>query len=370
MATPIQIAFVMDQQVGLQTQSLYFEQFVAEDATIAPLWVPVRYQKDAGILTRIPILPNGIKGTLRGVAEIRETLHGKKWDVALWATWAAKSVPELVSCAPSSVRMDMTPNQMEAMGAQYGYSKRRAQFLGGFKRRATQRLYDQAAHFFPWNDWTAQSLKSDWNVPDSKITVVSPGVDTARYCPDSMKKTDGITRILFVGGDFQRKGGDLLLDWMNTAGAALQKRYPFELHFVTRDTPAATDVKKGLFFHHGITNNSPELVRLYQGADLFVLPTRADCYSLVALEAMACGLPVVITGLGGIPEIVTQETGFLLDDADETKRVTQIHSILEELITNADNRKKRGDAARLRAVTDFDARHSVQKVLLGLKATI
>ena len=63
-----EIAFVMDQQVGLRTQALNFQDVVEKDPTIKATWVPVRYEADAGLLTRLPGMPSGIKGSLRGDA--------------------------------------------------------------------------------------------------------------------------------------------------------------------------------------------------------------------------------------------------------------------------------------------------------------
>jgi glycosyltransferase involved in cell wall biosynthesis len=353
-------AFVMDQQVGLRTQALNFENVVAADSNIEPVWVPVHYAADGGLLTHLPGVPEGVKGTLRGVREIRTKLGDpRRYDAALWATWAAKSVPDLVEGAPAFFVMDMTPVQMEDMGKLYGYTKERAQFLGRLKRRATDRIYSRAAHFFPWNKWVADSLISDYGVPAGKITPNSPGVDTELYCPDlSHRATDSVVRILFVGGDFTRKGGDLLLHWAEKTRVTV----PWEIHIVTRDqVPASARVK----VHHGITNNSPDLIRLYQKCELFVLPTRADCYSLVGLEAMSSGLPVVLTRLGGIPEIVEEgKTGYLIGPDDERA----LFKYLDCLVSDAGMRQEMGVAARARAIAQFDCRQTNGAIVAAMKA--
>lgn len=357
----LQFAFIMDQQVGLRTQALNYEQAVACDGSIQATWVPVHYAQEAGLLTRLPGVPEGIKGTLRGVREIRDALGGNagRFDAMLWATWAAKSVPDLVAAAPSVLVMDMTPMQMEAMGERYGYTRGRARFLGGWKRRATDRLYAEARHLFPWNEWVARSLREDYGVPGEKVTPICPGVDLGLFKPDkNVKPDDGVVRLLFVGGDFERKGGDLLLRWAGETGV----KSPWELHLVTRDSVPETP---GVIVHRGIANNSPELARLYQQSDLFVLPTRADCYSLVAMEAMAAGLPVVITRLGGIPELINEgETGYLLaaDDYDA------LHDRLDTVVADAVLRARLGEAALRRATTHYDSRANIGKVLAAMKA--
>ncbi len=354
-----QFAFVMDQQVGLKTQALNWERMVSEEASVQAAWVPVCYAADGGLMTRLPGLPSGIKGSLRGIAEIKNGLGQTQFDGVLWATWAAKSVPNLVSAAPSFLVMDMTPLQMEAMGEGYGYGKARARFGAGFKRRATDRLYKAAAHLFPWNEWVAASLRDDYGVPGSKITAISPGVDQQLFFPDpAVRAENGVVRLLFVGGDFERKGGDLLLRWAKETRVSL----PWELHLVTRDEVPETP---GVRVHHGIANNSLALVHLYQSCDVFVLPTRADCYSLAAMEAMSCGLPVVISRLGGIPEIVADgETGILL----EPGAYEPLASALDALVTDAARRQAMGQAALMRAQAHFNCRLNLSRILEMMKA--
>ena len=352
-------AFVMDQQVGLRTQSLNFERVLKLDTEVDSVIVPVKYSTDAGPLSRMQGIPENFRGTMRGIHEIRAGLEGiESIDGALWATWAAKSVLDLVASVPSFLIMDMTPTQMEAMGELYGYSKTRARFLGGWKRRSSSALYGNAVHLFPWNQWVADSLIEDYGVPADKITPVSPGVDIALYHPDpNAKANDGVVRLLFVGGDFIRKGGDLLLRWARST----RVKTPWEIHVVTRDQVGVTP---GVTVHTGLANNSPELVQLYQSCDVFVLPTRADCYSLVGMEAMACALPIVITSLGGIPDLVTEgETGFLLSPDD----YECLAEILDRLVEDEDLRLRLGAAGRVRAEKDFDSNKNLSVIIECMK---
>lgn len=353
-------AFVMDQQVGLRTQALNLQQIVGDDLSIEAHWVPVRYAADDHFLSRVPGIPKSVKGTLAGIREIRSGIQDAgRLEGVLWATWAAKSVLDLVARAPAFLRMDMTPLQMEAMGELYGYTRSRARFLGGWKRRATERLYQSAVHLFPWNEWVAESLSRDYGVPSEKVTAVSPGVDVTLYRPDpAARPDDDRARILFVGGDFQRKGGDMLLRWARETTV----REPWEVQVVTRDEVPATP---GVVVHRNLSNNSGDLIRLFQKCDLFVLPTRADCYSLAGLEAMACGLPLLITRLGGIPDLVEDgRTGFLLD-VDDYEAFAQ-H--LDWFVSNPEPRRTFGAAARRRACDLFDSRVTLGRILSSMKS--
>ena len=353
-------AFVLDQQVGLKTFALNLEAVACADANIAPTFVPVRYQAPAGVLSRLPGIPGSIKGTLRGVGEIRTALkNAPTFDAIFWQSWAAKSVPDLVGAVPSFLSMDMTPVQMEQMGHLYGYSRARSRFGGAWKTRATLKLYQTVRHLFVWSDWAAQSLIQDYHVSPQKITVVSPGVDVDLYRPGTPNETpsDGVTRLLFVGGDFVRKGGDLLLRWANETKTTA----PWEVHIVTRDEVPQT---KNVHVYHNVANNSDTLLGLYRKCDVFALPTRADCYSLVGMEAQASGLPVVISDLAGIPDVVSDnETGLLIPPND----YEMLASALDRLVENPALCQTMGRAARLRAETRFDCRVNLARILSAMK---
>jgi glycosyltransferase involved in cell wall biosynthesis len=116
-------------------------------------------------------------------------------------------------------------------------------------------------------------------------------------------------RILFVGGDFERKGGNLLLDTYRKYLAS-----SCELHLVT-----SGEVRDGHGVHvyRGVKPHSDALLRLYADADVFVLPTRGDCLAVVLGEAMASGLPIITTRVGAHAEAVADgESGFLIDQDD------------------------------------------------------
>ncbi|HLF57798.1 MAG TPA: glycosyltransferase [Thermoanaerobaculia bacterium] len=92
-----------------------------------------------------------------------------------------------------------------------------------------------------------------------------------------------------------------------------------------------------------------DLDRLLTAADLFVLPSRLDALPTVLLEAMAAGLPVVATRTGGIPEIVSPETGRLVEPGD----VEGLTRALDELASDPPAAARLGAAARSRAEREF-----------------
>jgi len=349
----LRIACVLDQQVGLKSHALNLMQGLSEHPKVDATLIPVEYGGGDHWLFRIPGLPGGIAGTLcarseieRGVAALGDI------EAILWGSWAAKSVPHIVERYPAFFVMDMTPNQMADMGEPYGYTKARSGRFAAWKRRATERIYRHGTAFFPWSDWVGESLHRDWGVLAQRIHTIPPGVDTNRFHPSSQEtaSTDQI-EVLFVGGDFERKGGPGLLEWA--------ARNPERVHLtvVTRDE--IRDAPTNVTVRHGIGPNSPELIALYQKSHIFALPTMGDCYSMVAMEAMACGVPVVISDIGGIRDIIADgQTGYLCKPGDTAAFAAK----LDALVTDGELRNNMSAASRSRAVESFDASKCAERL--------
>ncbi len=100
------------------------------------------------------------------------------------------------------------------------------------------------------------------------------------------------------------------------------------------------------------------VAELLPAADVFVLPSQHESFGLAALEAMACGVPVVGSRIGGLPEVIIhEETGYLCDPND----VSCMSAIVLGLLRNDDLRLKIGRAARERAEQEFNRDKIVAK---------
>jgi N-acetyl-alpha-D-glucosaminyl L-malate synthase BshA len=87
-------------------------------------------------------------------------------------------------------------------------------------------------------------------------------------------------------------------------------------------------------------------------ADVFLLPSELESFGLSALEAMACGVPVVGSDAGGLPEVVQHaETGFLLPVGD----VEGMAARTLEILKDDERRREMGHAGRRRAASLFGA---------------
>src|SRR5262249_32081913 len=132
---------------------------------------------------------------------------------------------------------DVTPIQYDGMAKWYERTPDKPGWLADRKRARVRATFQAAERLFPWSNWAAQSAIEDYGVDPKRIHILPPGVDTQLWHPveAGQKPDDGVTRILFTGGNFERKGGDLLLKWARETGSK-----GWELHLVTRDKVEAT----------------------------------------------------------------------------------------------------------------------------------
>jgi len=122
----------------------------------------------------------------------------------------------------------------------------------------------------------------------------------------------------------------------------------------------------GVTIHHGVTSNSPALLRLFEEADLFVLPSLGECLAVVLMEATAAGLPIVTTDVGALAEAVNpRETGLVVPPDD----VPALRQALETLLADPVRRRAMGRGGHALARERFDAAAN-NRTLLDLVADL
>lgn len=124
----------------------------------------------------------------------------------------------------------------------------------------------------------------------------------------------------------------------------------------------ALEIKAGSLGLDGVVKwagGRPDARRLYAGMDIFVLPSRAEGLPMVALEAMAAGIPIIATRAGGIPEIVVDgETGVLFDVGDSGAMA----DAAKRLAGNPALRRKMGEGGRKRVAANFGIERFVENL--------
>ena len=190
---------------------------------------------------------------------------------------------------------------------------------------------------------TARIVTSDYGVPLERITVARPGNDAVSRARGS---NSGPLHLLAVGAVVPRKGFDVLV-----AALATISGLPWRLTIagdLTRDSTAAARLQSEIA-RHKLTDriavlgavSSGTLGRLYETADLFVLPSYFEGYGMAYSEALAHGLPVIGTTAGAVAETVPREAGLLVAPGDPAA----LAEALRRAITNSSLRLRLSQGA-------------------------
>lgn len=347
----VRAAFIMEQHIGHQAYYQNLRRFVGLDGKLECRWFPITYQQPHALWERIAALPAHWRGTLSGISQVRHALRDWNPQVTFFNTQVPAALGgSLTRQRPYILATDITPLQYDGMAAHYGHRPDRSRLLANYKKRANQRLFQEAARLAPWSSWAAGSLVQDYGVDPARIEVIAPGVDLEKWTP-GVKSGKRAARILFVGGDFHRKGGGDLL-------SAYQRLHQgkAELHLVTR---SQVETGEGIFVYQDMNPNDPRLVELFCTCDIFALPTHAEAFGIAAVEASAAGLPVIAARVGGLVDIVEDgETGYLIPPGD----IQALADRLALLVEDASLRARLGQSSRERAEQRFDARKNAARL--------
>jgi glycosyltransferase involved in cell wall biosynthesis len=307
------LGFIMEQTLGHVTHAKNLQDWIEKDPDVIPTWIPVSYEKKDR-WDRIPLVKSNwtLRASLRAREQVLAALGSARLDGLFCHTpVTALFSQHLMADIPTVVSMDATPLNFDDIGMPYGHTPSSFKPLEAFKNALNRRVFRKSRKLITWCDWAKDSLEADYGVDAGKIAVIPPGVDLDKWKSARGNEERRPLRLLFVGGDFLRKGGDTLLEAFRTS---LQQEC--ELDIVTRDQ-VNTNGLRGVRVHHGLGSNAPELMALYAHADIFVFPTLADVLPLVLMEAMASGLPVITTAVGAVREQVDHGVnGFLIPPGD------------------------------------------------------
>jgi glycosyltransferase involved in cell wall biosynthesis len=348
----IKATFLMEQHIGHRAYYANLRRHIDRAQDVEPSWIEITYQNETSLWQHLPWLPAGARGTLIGREQTKQGMKNPA-NVLFFNT----QVPAVLSGKPKRpyiIATDITPVQYDRMGAVYGHRADRQGWVRQAKQYFNRRILRGAATLLPWSSWAAESLVNDYGVEPGRVEVLPPGVDLEVWRPAHAREPEPF-RILFVGGDFERKGGyDLLSAFQELPGSTSGR---LELALVTRSPVPNTP---GVKVYSHFSPNSPDLIRLYQSSHVFVLPSQAEAFGIAAVEASAVGLPVIAAKTGGLADIVVDgETGFQIKAGDRQ----QLKARLCQLMKDDALRIQMGHAGRSRAECNFDAAKNAARLV-------
>lgn len=234
--------------------------------------------------------------------------------------------------------------------------------LERFVRRPLVKVAQGAARILMLSPQEEPIIRS-MGVTADRLSIVSNGVDP--YFLEAPQEVDrrrlvkrfglpaGIPLLLFVGNHTFNKGLDVLLRALHAMrenavaviAGPIRSQKDNE-HLILSSGHSLEDTR--FLFTDYLTKD--ELRALYHSVDAFVFPSRADTLPLVILEAMASGLPVVASNVGGIPFEITSTEGVLVPPADPAA----LAEALDAMCRDRDTRLRMGAAGRDRVTARFD----------------
>ncbi len=222
---------------------------------------------------------------------------------------------------------------------------------------------------FAVSEFSKTDISRCYGVPTEKVRVTYNGVDAAFFSGqrDAGQGDRGAATLLFCGrlnGPREQKGIDVLL---NSLPLVVRQHDVVLLIIGTgprldqyRALAEELDLSPSVRFLGFVEHD--EMPEQYARADVFVLPSRREGFPLVLPEALASGLPVVATGVGGVPEIIADgETGLLVAPEDPHALAEAINSLLSD----PERMKSMGMKGRARAKSHFTWAKVAERVTEG-----
>lgn len=263
-----------------------------------------------------------------------------------WQAFAFKraGVPLVVTEHQYVAHPDFAPYRSEAQATYHRL----------FCERWARQSYAAADAIVTVSEYCASAMRNDISEP---VTVIHNWVDTQRFSPIT-PKTDRWGRVeagrpfrlLFVGNPSRWKGADLLPGIASLLGSG------FEIQCIG-GLRAGFDVARLPNNMKLIPRMEPEqMPAVYRSVDAALVPTRYESFGYVALEAMACGLPVVGFESAGTAEICVQGETALLAQVDD---ITGLASYARELAGDESIRVRLAVAGRQRAIEYFSEARAI-----------
>lgn len=234
--------------------------------------------------------------------QLEKELHKRKVDVLF-----VPAAPQLIAyCKTNIPVIYMTDATFFQLQGYYPLFKDIASY--NIKQGITmdKRVFENAAHCMVASEWTKRSAIADYDIPGEKITVAALGanLDIIPSADQIKKEKNKTCRLLFIGVEWERKGGQIALDTFYT----LQKKgISVQLTIIGCVPPlviADPNVKVIPFIDKHKEEEAASFYQLVRNSDFLLLPTRAECAGVVFCEASAYGVPSITTDTGGVSTYV------------------------------------------------------------------
>lgn len=223
-----------------------------------------------------------------------------------------------------------------------------------------------ANHIIAVSNALAEAVQA-CDISPNKITVVPTGIDISKF---PMGKIEGREKaLLYVGSLIERKGVIYLLRAM----LKLRQEYPSYKLFIVGEGHLQKELEEFVNAHHlgdrvtflG-TKSQSEVANLMRMAKVLILPSTEEGQGAVLVEAMASGTPCVGSDIGGIPNVITPQTGRLFESANPDA----LYEAVAFILNNEVFWKETSQQARNRAVDNYSWDNLAENIIDLYKQTL
>lgn len=223
------------------------------------------------------------------------------------------------------------------------------------------RIYQKLTKIFTMSEYLRNSFINDFNISEDKV--VNVGVGANFEIPKTLPQKDySKQEILFIGADFERKGGNTLVKAFNIA----RERNPNAiLHIVgPRIKPQILEEHHKNIVYHGFLSRAVEeenqkFFSLMQNCTLQVLPSLYEPFGIVILEAMVYGMPSIATNKWAFPEMICPNTNGALVQPNDVK---ELADAMDRYLSNTNMREIHGKTARDVTIQKYSWSSVAQKI--------
>ena len=351
------------------TRYVTLRKYAQRDGSVSLVWAPVSHFLPQGQGGLLRWLPHGVRLRAFVLAQTAPVLnrldeldavmvHLFEADILLSLRRCVKSWPVLFSSTDEAPMVDRANYPLYPSDLHKPVWRQKLRLaIDMWRVRHTD-------YFVPFSVWAGNILKDLCGAPRDNVHPIHVGLDLelwpsvprAPFVPNARR-----IKLLFVGGDFVRKGGELLLNVH-----ARRFSETAELHLVSPQAPH--DLPPHVHVYRDFHPNDGRLRKLYAACDVLVIPTTADTGPLwVYMEAMASGMPIIGTDTGSNAKLVRHnDTGLIvpIGNADA------LGDAVEMLLDDPALRVQMGRNGRALVEASYSAEVNVPRILQLMKDAV
>jgi alpha-maltose-1-phosphate synthase len=222
-----------------------------------------------------------------------------------------------------------------------------------------KRINKNLTKIFTMSEYLRQSFINDYEISSERVFNIGAGMNF--YIPEEMpKKHDHKNiNIIFIGIDFERKGGYILLDAFQKI---TQKYKSVVLHIIGPKNIGILS-NSNVIFHGFFDKNDPNFKEILRQGDIGILPSLYEPFGISMLETMAYGMPGIAPNEYAFPDmIVHNKTGLLIDYVSSEN----IYNAIEYYLSNQDKMRQHGIDARKYVLDNYGWNRVVEKLSIEI----